>query len=182
MAQENQNDPMRLLRELELRSRNNARGLPQQEQIREGWSGIAFSLGQHDLLAPLGEVVEILTFPNLSRVPGVKPWVLGVANVRGNLLPIMDLAGYLDGNRTVLNKRSRVLVMNYNGIFAGLLVDGVSGLRRVEVEELTAELPDSVDSSFMPYLDRAYRSESEYCAIFSMHKLAENPMFLQVAV
>lgn len=182
MAQGNHKEPMRLLRELELRSRNHAHGLPQQEELREGWSGIAFSMGEHDLLAPLGEVVEILTYPNLSRVPGVKPWVLGVANVRGNLLPIMDLASYLSGNKTVLNKRSRVLVMNYNGIFAGLLVDGVTGLRRVEQEELTAELPDSVNSAFVPYLDHAYRSETEFCAIFSMHRLAENPTFLQVAI
>jgi len=182
MSQENSQHPIALLRDLERRSRSNAHGLPQQEELKNEWGGIAFNLGQANLLAPLGEVVEILTMPGLSRIPGVKPWVLGIANVRGNLLPIMDLSGYLSGEKTVLNKRSRVLVMNYKGVFSGLLVDNVAGLRRFEEEDLTTEVPRVISSSYVPYLERAYKKNEEHWAVFSMRKLIETPAFLQVAI
>lgn len=180
MSKENSQHPLALLRDLERRSRSHAHGLPQQEELKQEWGGIAFSLGQTRLLAPLGEVIEILTIPGLSRIPGVKPWVLGIANVRGNLLPIMDLAGYLHGSNTVMHKRSRVLVMNYNGVFAGLLVDNVTGLRRFEQEDLTTEVPGTISGAYVPYLERAYRKDQEHWAVFSMHRLVKTPEFLQV--
>jgi twitching motility protein PilI len=181
MTKEKQQHPIILLQELELRCRNNAPGLPQQEEAEAEWGGIGFSLGELKLLAPLGEVTEILSFPTLSRVPGVKPWLLGVANIRGNLLPVMDLAGYLSGTNTVLNKKSRVLVMNYQGVYSGLLVDDVMGLRRFEEEDLTTELPQAMSSLYAPYLDRAYHKGQEHWVVMSMHKLADNPAFLQAA-
>ena len=47
------------------------------------------------------EVVEILPMPQVTPVPGAQPWLLGVANIRGNLLPIVDLKQFLEGERTV---------------------------------------------------------------------------------
>lgn len=173
--------PVLLLAEIERRSRQNAAGLPQQEDVTEQWSGIGFRIGELQMLAPLGEVTEILHFPAMSRVPGTKSWVLGIANVRGNLLPIMDLDGYLHGRRTPVNKRSRVLVINHRGVFAGLLVDEVLGLRHFEEGDRVAELP-RIDASVAPYLDKAYRGANETWVVFSMRKLAESPLFLQAAV
>lgn len=181
MAQEAHTNPIYLLQEIEKRSRANAHELPQQEDIKEGWSGIGFRVDDQNLLAPVGEVREILTFPSISPVPGSKSWVLGIANVRGNLLPIMDLVGYLDGYETTLTKRSRVMVINYRGVFAGLLVDEVLGLKHFDTEERVFELP-ATEVSLVPYLDRAFCRDSVYWAVFSFHKLALNPLFMQVAV
>ena len=47
------------------------------------------------LLTRMGEVSEILDPPDYTRVPGVKDWVVGIANVRGSLLPLMDLKGFV---------------------------------------------------------------------------------------
>lgn len=174
-------DPTALLADIQRRSRSNAAGLPQQEQSVEEWHGIGFRIGQLRLLAPLGEVTEILTLPPMSRVPGAKAWVLGIANVRGNLLPIMDLQGYLHGRRASVGKRSRVLVINHRGVFAGLLVDEVLGLRHFPEENRTTQ-PPGMDAAVTPYLDRAYKSADETWVVFSMSKLAESPLFLQVAV
>jgi twitching motility protein PilI len=182
MNQEAANNPLLLLHQIELRSRQNAQGLPQQEEVKEEWSGIGFRVGDQSLVAPMGHVTEILHFPMLSRVPGAKDWVMGIANVRGNLLPVMDLAGFLDGNETRLNKRSRVLVINHKGVQAGLLVDGVLGMRHFLVENKTKELPSTSSVSIKPYLEEAFRSDDEHWAVFNMHKLAESPLFIQVGL
>lgn len=59
------------------------------------WIGIAFEVGGQEFVAPMGEVSEILAVPELTPIPLTKPWLLGVANVRGRLLPLADLAKFL---------------------------------------------------------------------------------------
>ncbi len=172
--------PILILQDIENRSRANARGLPQQKVVKDEWSGIGFKVQGLQMVAPLGHVVEILTYPELSRVPGAKSWVLGIANIRGNLLPVMDLKNYLFGQSTPRNKKSRVLVLNHQGVFSGLLVDEVMGMRRffAETRRLT---PADTDASVKPYIEHIYNQNNEQWLVFSMHKLAESPLFLQVA-
>jgi twitching motility protein PilI len=181
MKQPTHGDPHALLRELERRCRTHAEGLPLQIDVEEEWLGIGFRLGNATLVAPLGEVTEILHYPSLSRVPGAKSWVKGIANIRGNLLPVMDLQGYLKGEPVTMGPRSRVLVVNYKGVVAGLLVDEVLGLKHFLEEEHTTELPE-VDESVVGYLQGAYEQGGFAWGVFSMQRLAENPLFMQVAV
>ena len=81
--------PYALLKEIEQRSRGMALGLPQQVEVRRTWSGIGFRIGDLLMVSSLGEISEILVYPPLTRVPQAKPWVKGIANVRGNLLPVV---------------------------------------------------------------------------------------------
>jgi twitching motility protein PilI len=185
MTKETTKTPIQILQDIEQRSRSNARGLPKQEEVLDEWSGIGFRIGNQHLVVPLGEVLEILTYPRLSKVPGAKSWVLGIANIRGNLLPVMDLSGFLGEQLTKLNKRSRVLVINNvvnnKDSYSGLLVDEVLGLRHFYEEEQTTQLPMS-DMSVLPYVDRAYKKGDKHWIVFSMHKLTQSDLFMQIAV
>lgn len=181
MAATPMQEPLALLREIERRCGQNAAGLPSQVETKPEWIGVGFRLGQAHLLAPLGEVLEILTYPGqTTRVPGARPWVKGIANVRGNLLPIMDLQACLNGRQTDLNPGSRVLVVSHKGVFAGLLVDEVLGLKHFQEEQRTQDLPP-LDASITPYLKRAYHDGDEHWGVFSLYKLAESQLFLQAA-
>lgn len=176
-----QKDPVALLRDIERRSLEHAAGLPQQEDIKSTALAMCFRMGDLNFVTPVDEVVELLTYPAISRVPGTKTWVKGIANVRGNLLPIMDLQDYLAKQPTKLTAKSRVLVVNHAGIFAGLLVDEVLGLRHFQEEERKRKLPE-VDNFIKSYLIGTYQQDSVEWGIFSMHALAKSPLFLQVAV
>ena len=125
MSQSAVMSPVRLLMELESRSRAHAAELPQKREMMEMWNGIAFRIGDNALIAPMDEVVEILHIPAMSRVPNTKSWVLGIANVRGNLLPVMDLPGFLFGRNSLTQKRSRILVVAKHTVFSGLVVDAL---------------------------------------------------------
>lgn len=172
--------PLALLREIDARSRRCALGLPQQVEVRKTWSGIGFRIDGLRLVTSLGEVREILHYPSLTRVPGAKSWVRGIANVRGNLLPIMDLKGFLEGVGTELGRQSRVLVIRDGGMSAGLLVDEVLGLRHFFDEEATG-VPPSCSESLAAHLRGGYRQGDTHWGLFSMQALAENPQFMEVA-
>ena len=173
--------PLEWLAHLERLCLEHAHSLPQQEQNDEEWLGIGFRLGSALLVAPLAEVAEILTPPSLSHVPRTKPWVCGIANVRGNLMPIMDLQGYLRDEPAALNRRSRILVVSHNGMYSGLVVDAVLGLRHFRDEQRCDELPGD-DEHIHEYMTHGFKTGHEHWGVFSMHKLAEAPQFLKAAM
>lgn len=172
--------PFELLRSIEERSRQQAFGIPQQIEVRRPWSGIGFRVGDTYLVSPLGEVEEILVYPDLTRVPSAQIWVKGIANVRGTLLPIMDLRGFIEGQATRLQRRTRVLVIRHKNLAAGLVVDEALGLRHFFEEEHTDSLPQ-VSAELAGYIGGAYRQGERLWGVFDMHQLAEDPRFLQVA-
>ena len=173
--------PYDLLLEIEERCVSNRDGLPQQADAAPYWTGIGFRLGNAQFVSPMGEVVEILTYPGYTEVPKTKSWVKGIANVRGNLLPIMDLHDFILEEPVKQTPRVRVLVVRHKGVFAGLIVEEVYGIRHFLEEEKTSILP-SVDHRVRPYLKQAYWRDNTYWGVFSMYKLVETPHFLLAAV
>jgi len=68
------------------------------------------------------EIREILPYiGRLAKVPGAKSWVKGLANIRGILLPVIDLSGCLDGKPISIERHTRMLIINQAGISAGFL-------------------------------------------------------------
>ncbi|MDP1708516.1 MAG: chemotaxis protein CheW [Gammaproteobacteria bacterium] len=174
--------PLLLLRDMEARGRLRARDLPHKLDVKRAWTGIGFRLGEMDLVAPLSEVHEMMPYPVLTVVPGAKPWVKGIANVRGNLLPVVSLAGYLaDQGGAQIARRTRVLVVRDGDIYVGLVVDSVYGLQHFCEEERCAE-ESRVEASIQPYLQGAFLQAGRYWRVFSLHRLTHSPQFLQVAV
>jgi twitching motility protein PilI len=173
-------DPLQLLRDIERRSQAVARGLPMQEESRDYWRGVGFVLGGQALLAPIDQVDEILTVPPLTRVPLAKAWVLGIANVRGNLLPVMDLGAFLGLGPTGRDEATRVIAVREGEFFSGLLVGAVSGLQQIDSAEHTGELPE-VAPALHEFLAGAFRVDGELRPVFEFTRLATHAGFLQAA-
>lgn len=176
MTIETAEDVIRLLRDIEKRSRQFAAGLPQEEEDKRFWEGVLFMAAGSNAIAPLREVKEILNCPSaLTKVPGTKSWMLGIANIRGNLLPIIDLQLFLGGTPTTIGRRSRVFVVNHQGLFAGLLVGKVQGMRHFSDEQ--AVQPSSLPGAIKQYVQQAYEVDGSIWPVFSMNILAESSGF-----
>lgn len=180
MSSDNKQPPILVLYQLDQRSKAYAHSLPQQLEAKSTWDGIGFRLGEFTVLAPMEQVGEILTITSISRIPGAKEWVKGVANVRGNLLPILDLPGFLFGKVSKMTRKSRVLVMQHQGISAGLVVDEVLGMRHFMEDEFS-EGVDELDKMIRPFLTGSLRQRGEVWGVFDIHQLVERPEFMQVA-
>src|SRR3546814_19981241 len=108
-------DPFAILVEYERKSLAHVAGLPEQLDAPGLWRGVSYRIGQRRLASGFDEVVEILPMPQVTPVPGSQPWMLGVANIRGNLLPTVDLKQFLAGQRTVPHESQRVLRLRQPG-------------------------------------------------------------------
>ncbi len=166
--------------ELQRRCRERAAGLPQQAEVVEYWSGIGFTMDGVKYVSPIPEVSEILHVPRYTRVPGVLGWMKGIANVRGRLLPIMDLIGYFNRKSALQEKRRRLLVLDLGDLYSGLVVDDVMGMQHFPVDSFRADSGER-DPAIAPYTDGSYTREDGAWIVFSLHRLAEDPRFLQVA-
>jgi len=174
-------NPMAILKDIEESCRGCAVGLLHKAEVSNEWSGIAFRLDGNSLLVPMEQVVEILDFPVLSAVPLTQPWVRGIANIRGNLLPVIDLNGYLGNELTQVTDKTRVLVIDYEGLYSGLVVDEVMGLRHFLDEEYTEDEVE-VDALLQPYIGYGYRRNEQIWGVFSLFAVVDSQQFLQVAV
>ena len=173
-------DAFSLLKDIEVRSQEKALGIPQQLEIRRTWSGIGFRVGETYLVSAIDEISEILTYPDISRVPSAQSWIRGIANVRGILLPIMDFTGVIDGQVSKLGRKSRVLVVEDDDINTGLVVDEVFGMRHFFDEEKVNEVP-SVSAGLQAYLAGSYQQGERHWNIFSMRNLTKSNEFKNVA-
>lgn len=142
------------------------------------WRGIGFRVGARLLLSGIDEINELLAVPALTPVPGTKPWLLGVANVRGNLVPVVDFARFLFGERTLSSDRARLLIVRQGNGSIALLVDEVFGQRTVD-EEQRRDAGSEDDPRLTRFVDS--RVGEQQLAIFSMNRLVRAPDFRQAA-
>jgi twitching motility protein PilI len=173
--------PFELLREIDRRARAAAQGQPESTASGAEWVGVAFRLGGEAFLLAREETREVLAYPaSVTRVPGAKPWIRGLSNVRGQLLPVIDLRAFLSAGGTTITRSSRVLLANHREIPAGLLVDEVMGFRRFYESEFSADLPPTL-LRCERYLAGAFRRGAEVWPVFSVRALLESPQFMQAA-
>lgn len=75
------------------------------------WSGIAFEMRGQYFVAPLGEVSEVIYPPKYTPVPNTQSWVKGLANIRGRLLSVSDLAHFISGQRSSFSSTQKCCVL-----------------------------------------------------------------------
>jgi twitching motility protein PilI len=176
----NRQDPFELLQRMQQESLDNAPGLPQETEAVKLWSGVGFRLGEMMLVTPLDHVLEILPPPPMTLVPGVKSWLKGVANVRGNLITIVDLPEFFGKPPVFLDDKARMLIMNAPGMNTGLLVNEVLGLRHFD-EELERQDLSGIDDPVVAQLNGAFLRDNVLWGVFDMKSLAQSPAFQHVA-
>ncbi len=172
-----------LLRGIEGLSRDHSQIGPRQRQRQDIRECIVFTVGQTRYAAPIDSVKEILNLPaGITPVPGTKTWVRGVANIRGTLLPIVDLKQFLGAGATKPGRRSRVLVIDRQGVYTGLLVGTMAGMRHFYPADQRQASSAELVAEFGPFVKALYVQQEEKWPVFDIPALIEDPGFLVAAV
>jgi len=173
--------PYELLSELERRGRAVSAQVGQEGSAGREWVGVALRMAGELYLIAREETREVLGVPGaLTRVPGAKGWVKGLANVRGQLLPVLDLRQFLGSGVTPVTRNTRVIVAHHREIPAGLLVDEVLGFRRFAEAEFSGDVPPTIVRCER-YLAGTFRRGQEQWPVLSLRTLIESQAFLDAA-
>jgi len=92
---------------------------------------VTFLLKDEEFGFDIMSVQEIIRLPKMAKVPRTPPYVEGIANLRGVVLPIIDMRTRFGMERTAETDRTRVLVVDIGGVKTGLRVDRVKQVTRV---------------------------------------------------
>jgi twitching motility protein PilI len=168
------------LLEYEKRSANFSPGAGNSGEPSKEWSGVTFGVGDSRMACNINRITEILPYPQSTPVPGAKPWISGLANVRGELLTVVDLARFLTGVRTPVTARSRLLATSLNKAPIGLLIDEVFGQRHfLESDSIPAVLPP--DSALNGIVSKQYNLGNESWQELNLDQLFNSTEFLNGA-
>jgi len=169
------------LRELQTRLASRLQAA-RSEGVQASWLAVE-SAGTRYLF-PLAQSGEIFPFASAHPVPYTQKWFLGVANLRGGLYGVVDLAGFVGGGAPAVRSdagraESRLVALNANlEVNCALLIDRLAGLRNVDAFTSATERPDGSPDYFgSGYTDAA----GAYWQEINLHALAQQPQFLSIS-
>lgn len=166
-----------LLRNIEQRSQQVASEYNSQHGL---WTAIGFRIAEQHYLIPLEQTREVFPVPpQITAVPKAESWVYGIANLRGQLLPLFDLHHFIFGKPSKQTPRSRIMVINNPSLYSGVLVDEVFGLKHF------SQQPEAVnsdeDNSITPFISGTLTQHDTLWKVFNFEQLASDSRFLNAA-
>jgi len=93
---------------------------------------LTFNLADQHYAIPLNEVLEIRSWSQTTRIPNAPTFLLGAINLRGSVLPVIDLAERMGLPRLLATDRSAIIVSRYHQRNLGLAVKSVSNIISIE--------------------------------------------------
>ena len=103
---------------------------------------IVVNLGDEQYGIDISYIDNIVRMQNITRVPKVAPYLKGVINLRGEVIPVMSLRVKMGLDEDVISKDSRIIILKINHESIGVLVDSVKevvNLNMSEVEKVSFE-------------------------------------------
>ncbi len=174
------NRALDILKQIQAATFRNAAQLPLKQDAHPEWQGMGFQVGGLRLVCAMGEIAEVLKLPRVTPLPGVKAWVLGIANIRGRLIPVVDLHEYLGMSPTLPMAQWRVLVVDDGNLAAGLLVEQSLGMQHFLKDSFEAVTPE-VLGALQPYVQGAFRHGGRVFYEAHLKYILKDARFLDVA-
>ena len=118
----------------------------------EGTRLITFILGEEKYGLNILKVRELISFPEgLTRIPGVPDYIIGMFNLRGLVIPVMDLRAKFNMSGEERHEFSVIIIVEVENKHIGITVDSVSDVIFVKEEDIqeTTELAVNVDTKFI---------------------------------
>ncbi len=173
--------PFELLESIAQRMRERVAPLPEEPSQAKDWKGIAFRLREWHLVAEQGLVREVFVPARITRVPGTHPWLIGVANIHGNALPVVDLADFFWGERLSDSASNRILLVRQDDRECGVLVSEVMGVYPFLPKDVSP-VSHSFPAELGDYLSGCRHHEGNVWGEFSMQLLMESPGIIDLSL
>ncbi|MFZ0808283.1 MAG: chemotaxis protein CheW [Candidatus Sulfotelmatobacter sp.] len=99
---------------------------------------VGFQVGRETYGVPITSLHEIVRVPEITAVPDAPEYLEGVINLRGKIVSVMDLRKRFGEKHAALKKQNRILVVEYAGRLAGLIVDSASEVLKIPADAVEA--------------------------------------------
>ncbi|MBN2618825.1 MAG: purine-binding chemotaxis protein CheW [Spirochaetales bacterium] len=131
---------------------------------------VVFSLANEEYGVPILSVQEIISIPNLTRIPGAPDYIPGIINLRGNIIPLYMLRRRFKLDVKELDENTIVIIAQIgDGKTVGFIVDSVSDVLSISAENLS-ETPDFNSSIDINFVDKIGRIGSRMIILMNLNR------------
>lgn len=99
---------------------------------------VGFRVGRETYGVPITALHEIVRVPEITAVPDAPDYLEGVINLRGRIVSVVDLRKRFGQTSAVVDRRSRILVVEHRGRLAGMIVDSASEVLKIPESDIEA--------------------------------------------
>jgi purine-binding chemotaxis protein CheW len=130
---------------------------------------IIFKVGAEEFAVDIMFVKEVVMMREITPVPETAAFVEGVMNLRGNLVPVLDLRKRLRARRLESSREQRILIARYNGKSIGLIVDGTSEVVRVS-RQMIEPAPDIIHELAAGYVSGIINLNERFITLMDLEQ------------
>jgi len=135
---------------------------------------VTFKLGTEEFGVDILKVQEINKMMNITKIPNAPTFIEGVINLRGKIIPIVDLRKRLGFRDHPYNKSTRIIVVELDGLVLGFIVDSVSEVLRISGN--TIEPPPSMVAGIeSEYIEGVGKLDDRLLILLELKKVFSSP-------
>lgn len=131
---------------------------------------VGFSVGGERFAVDISDIHEINRYEHINRMPELPGNVLGVIDLRGAVIPVIDLGGKLGINGGEITRDTRIIIVGFNEDKIGILVDSVSEVIRVPDDSLE-KAPAITKSMSSEYIRGIIRNNGHITVVLDLARL-----------
>ena len=129
---------------------------------------LSFSLGHEDYAIPLLNVKEVIAVPEITAIPFTPNYFLGIMNLRGQVISLIDLRQKL-GIKSDKDAEASVIICDISPLVIGVVVDSINAVVSPTQSELS-EKPDIQGSRNTEYITSVYRRDNRLVLLLEISK------------
>ena len=107
---------------------------------------LSFSLGEENYCIDIKSAKETIKFSRITRVPNAPKFIVGVINLRGEIIPLIDIGYFFALKELEKREDSKVIISDINGPLTGILVDKIKNTLDIEQDLIQSPLATIKDS------------------------------------
>ena len=153
---------------------------PEPEHAVMLWAGTSLSIAGVPLLLGEGEIDEIIETPDVTKIPGTKSWVMGVATHKGSLLPIFSGDAFFRKTPYGGRPREYSMVVRGSGFNFGMTISAIERDLKFPIEQRDMEC--LIDTAFADLTLGGFHRDGKVLAVLDIDKLVADSDFLNASV
>jgi purine-binding chemotaxis protein CheW len=130
---------------------------------------VVFKIGAEEFAVDILLAKEVIVPREITPVPDTEEFVEGVMNLRGNLVPIIDLRKRLRAPAATTSREQRIVIANVDDRTAGLIVDGASEVIRI-TDDMIEAVPDVISELSAGYVEGIINVKNRFITLIDLRK------------
>lgn len=140
---------------------------------------LTFSLGENDLYGmEIRYITEIIGIPSVTQMPGMPEYIKGIANLRENVIPVMDARLRFGKTEKPYNERTCIIVVDASAFSIGLVVDSVNEVLSIQDEDVAA--PPILGKGGHSYMKGIGKAEGKITLLLDAERLLSDDELSQM--